>query len=70
MQGDSKAEQISDKKMADNIPLEFQIKSLEKSMAMIVIAVKEMKAGMVKLEEKVNDKQNYEVRRSLKLRKI
>ena len=70
MQRDSKAEQISDKKMADNIPLEFQIKSLEKSMAMIVIAVKEMKAGMVKLEEKVNDKQNYEVRRSLKLRKI
>ena len=69
MQRDSKAEEISDKIMADKIPLELKINSLEKSMAMIVKAVQEMKAGMDKLEKRVNDKQNDEIQEILKAQK-
>ena len=69
MQRDSKAEEISDKKMADKIPLELKINSLEKSMAMIMKAVKEMKAGMDKLEKRVNNKQNDEIQELLKAQK-
>ena len=69
MKRDSKAEEISDKKMADKIPLELKINSLEKSMAMIVKAVKEIKAGMDKLEKRVNDKQNDEIQELLKAQK-
>ena len=41
-------------KMVDKNSIELQIKALEKSFVTIVKAVKEIKAGMTKLEEKVN----------------
>ena len=47
----------------------MQIKGLEKSMVTIVKAVKEIKASMNKLEEKVNKSQNEEIQEIIKAQK-
>ena len=66
MQRDSKVAQVSDKKMDDKIPLELQIKGLEKSMVTLVKAFKEIKATVGKLEEKVNKNQSNEIQEIMK----
>ena len=43
---------ISDKKMGDKVPLEMQVKELEKSLVTIVKAFKDLKASFKALEEK------------------
>ena len=43
---------ISDKKMGDKVPLEMQVKELEKSLVTIVKAFKDLKASVKALEEK------------------
>ena len=50
---------VSDKKMMDK--MELQIKGLEKNMGTIVKALKDIKAGLTALEEKVNKSQNEEI---------
>ena len=55
----SKMTTVSDKKMMDK--MELQIKGLEKNMGTIVKALKDIKAGLTALEEKVNKSQNEEI---------
>ena len=50
---------VSDKKMMDK--MELQIKGLEKNMGTIVKALKDIKASLTALEEKVNKSQNEEI---------
>ena len=52
---------VSVKKMMDKIPLELQIKGLEKNMGTIVKALKDLKASFTALEEKVHKSQNEEI---------
>ena len=59
----------SDKKIADNIPVEVQIKDLEKTMGTIVRALKELKASVKVLEEKENRSQSDEIQEIVKSQK-
>ena len=55
--------------MADNIPVEVQIKDLEKTMGTIVRALKELKASVKVLEEKENRSQSDEIQEIVKSQK-
>ena len=61
---------VSDKKMMDKIPLELQIKGLEKNMGTIVKALKDLKASFTALEEKVNKSQNEEIQHLVESQKM
>ena len=69
MQRDSKVAKVSDKKMDGKSSLELQVKGLEKSMVTIVKAVKEIKATVDKLEEKVNKNQRDEIKEIMEAQK-
>ena len=52
---------LSDKKMGDKIPLEMQVKDLEKTLVTIVKAFKDLKASVKVLEEKSTKSHDEEI---------
>ena len=51
---------ISDKKMGDKVPLEMQVKELEKSLVTIVKAFKDLKASVKAKKELMNRQRTLE----------